>query len=217
MSAAKRPWRPAQRSPLSKHPSDFYETPSCCVDALLGQTSELELRGLIWESAAGKGAISRRLKAAGHKVLASDLVAHPGADAGIQTPVDFFELREPPPGASVIVTNPPYGLADLFIRHGLFSLGLPVIVLLRLQAIEGARRSDLIDGHLRRVWAGRQRLPMMHRQDWQGPRTAFGGAPFAWFCFEPDLRTEPFFEMRRINWRSANCERPGPSIPAARM
>ena len=81
----------------------------------------------------------------------------------------------PPAGVDVIITIPPYKLADDFIRHGL-SLGLPFVALLRLMALEGYGRSDLMDRHLRRVWAGNERLPMMHREGWQGPRTASGGA-----------------------------------------
>ena len=75
-----------------------------------------------------------------------------------------------------------------------------MIVLLRWQAAEGEKRSDIIDGHLRRVWLGRQRLPMMHRQNWDGPRTKSGGSPFAWYVFEPGMRGLPYFEVRRITW-----------------
>ncbi|MGB7974728.1 MAG: hypothetical protein WCF81_10365 [Roseiarcus sp.] len=42
-------------------------------------------------------------------------------------------------------------MADAFIRHGL-SLDLPFVALLRPLALEGAGGSDLIDGHLGRVW-----------------------------------------------------------------
>ncbi len=150
--------------------------------------------------AAGRGAIVRELRAFGHGVHAMDLVAHPGADPGILTPIDFLMEWAKPDCAASIVTNPPYKLADDFIRHGL-GLGLPVIVLLRLMAIEGAGRSDLIDNHLRRVWAGIERLPTMHREGWDGPRMSASGAPFAWFVFEPGPRGNEPVELRRMSWR----------------
>lgn len=154
----------------------------------------------IWEPAAGRGAISRILTAAGHNVRTTDLVAYPGADQGIQAGVDFLMERQAAPLEWAIVTNPPFKLADEFIRHGL-SLGLSVIVLQRLMALEGAARSDIIDGNLVRVWAGIERLPMMHREGWNGRLTPTGGAPFAWFVFSPDKASGSAIELRRMSWR----------------
>jgi len=166
-------WRPAKSAPLSVRGFDLYETPSCAVHALLA-TAEIERlagAGTIWEPAAGRGAIARELIGAGFDVAASDLVAYPGADPGIETPTNFFLESRPPSGVTLVLTNPPYRDADRFIRRAL-ALGLPAVVLLRLMALEGAGRSDLMDRHLRRVWAGIERLPTMHRQGWEGPRTA---------------------------------------------
>jgi hypothetical protein len=168
------------------------------------RTGELERHapgGVIWEPCAGKGAIVRELVAGGFAVVAHDLVAYNGADHGIETKIDFLMERAPPAGARLIVTNPPFKLADHFIRHGL-ALGLPVIALLRLAAIEGSGRADLVDCALRRIWAGMERLPMMHRDGWRGPRNAAGGQPFAWFVFEPGARQGPI-EVSRITWRGA--------------
>ena len=40
--------------------------------------------------------------------------------------------------------------------------------------------------HLRHVFVGIERLPMMHREGWAGPEAQGGGAmPFAWFFFHP--------------------------------
>ena len=51
---------------------DLYETPACAVQALLRAES---LPRTIWEPAAGRGAIVRELRSAGHVLIASDLVA----------------------------------------------------------------------------------------------------------------------------------------------
>lgn len=202
--SARARWRPASRASLKARANDLYETPACAVKALL-RTGEIERLapsgGTIWEPCAGRGAIVRELRAAGFPVVAHDLIAHAGADDGIQTPIDFLMERAAPAGVTAIATNPPYKMADDFIRHGL-SVGLPFIALLRLMALEGSGRSDLIDRHLRRVWAGIERLPTMHREGWTGPRTASAGAPFAWFVFEPGARQGPFFETGRISWRA---------------
>ena len=171
--------------------------PCCAPASLIG----IEARSGSREPAAGRGAIARELKRAGFDVIATDLVAYEGADPGIDTPVDFLLEHAPPPGVGFICTNPPFKLADAFIRHGL-ALGLPVIVLLRLMALEGERRSDLIDRHLRRVWLGRERPPQMHREGWAGPRTISATAPFAWFAFEPSESGRPV-HLERISWRGA--------------
>jgi hypothetical protein len=194
-------WRPAKRSPIADRDSaELYETPACAVRALI-ETGELDrfARGVVWEPCAGKGAISRVLKAKGFRVVAQDLIDYDGADAGIETPRNFFEARKAPAGASAIVTNPPYGQSDAFVRHAL-RLGLTTIVLLPWQRAEGEGRSDIVDKHLRRVWLGRRRLPMMHRQNWDGPRLKTGGLPYGWFCFEPKPKADPAFSTIRTNW-----------------
>jgi hypothetical protein len=186
----------ADRAPLAERGVDLYETPQCAIRALLRVES---LPHVLWEPCAGRGAISRELKAAGHSVVTTDLCWHPGADDGILGGIDFLTERAPPADVTAIVTNPPFMLCDKFIRHGL-SLGLPVIVLLRLMALEGAGRSDLIDRHLRRVWAGRERLPKFQREGWTGKTIATETSPFAWFVFDPESR-DSAIELRRMSWR----------------
>lgn len=188
----------AARHGFQERGNDLYETPAEATRALIKHVP-LPLR--IWEPAAGRGAIKRVLEAAGHEVHACDLVTYDGADEGIFGGFDFLAETIAPAPDCAIVTNPPYKLADQFIRHGL-SLGVPVIVLLRLMAIEGRRRSDIIDSHLRSVWAGVERLPMMHREGWAGSKITTSGAPFAWFVFEPGERKGPI-ELHRISWRFA--------------
>lgn len=182
--------------------ADFYETPECATLALL-RVEALPKR--IWEPAAGRGAISRVLMAHGHAVFAQDLNAHRGRDRHVIPRLDFLEEVEAPPGCECIVTNPPYRMGDAFIRHGL-ELVPTVIVLLRLMAIEGAQRADLVDRHLLRVWAGIERLPMLHRDGWQGRKIRWAGMPFGWFVFTRDGRKprRPI-ELRRVSWREGGA------------
>jgi hypothetical protein len=189
----------AKRSALHERGDDLYETPACAIRTLMNAE---RLPRVIWEPCAGRGAISRELISGGYAVIASDLVAYPGADHGIQTGIDFLMERKPPAGCSAIVTNPPFKNADAFVRHGI-ELGCMVYVLQRLMAIEGANRSDIIDRHLIRIRAGIERLPMMHREGYEGPRTGNSGAPFAWFVFSALPRPpESPIELRRMSWRS---------------
>lgn len=188
----------SDRGKLSERLFDLYETPACAVEALLRVEP---LPHQIWEPCAGRGAISRILSAAGHAVISHDLVAYPGADVGIAAPIDFMKETAAPAGVRCITTNPPFSVADDFIRHGL-SLGCDVIVLLRLMALEGEGRSDLIDKHLVRVWAGRERLPTMHRENWTGSKQKAATLPFCWMVFAPADRGDRPIELRRMSWRS---------------
>jgi hypothetical protein len=187
----------ADRAPLKERGDDLYETPRCAIRALMDVEA---LPHIIWEPAAGRGAIARELEAAGHIVIKTDLCAYPGADEGIASGVDFLMGTRAPAGAEMIVTNPPFKLADAFIRKGL-GFDIPVIVLLRLMALEGASRSDLIDHHLARIWSGIERLPQMHREGWTGPKQTSGTAPFAWFVFAPERKVDQPIPFRRMSWR----------------
>jgi hypothetical protein len=117
----------------------------------------------------------------GHHVLATDLIDYdsPDQDFGRR---DFLLEHRLPAGIESIVTNPPYKNADAFVAHAI-SLCPNVYMLLRLAFLESERRSAILDsGKLARVYIFKNRLPMMHRHGWRGPR-ASSAIPFAWFCF----------------------------------
>ena len=46
---------------------------------------------MLYEPCAGRGAISRELKAGGWRVISHDLIAYEGADSDIQSGIDFFK------------------------------------------------------------------------------------------------------------------------------
>ena len=184
------------RHPLVETGAQLYETPAVATQALLRHEA---LPPRLWEPAAGKGAISRILKKRGHTVVAEDLMAYDGADGDITPGKDFFQAERAPSRCGAIVSNPPFAWADDFVRHGL-ALVPKVVVLLRLAALEGVGRSDLIDRHLVRLWVGKERLPMLHREGWTGPRLNGSAVPYAWFVFERQGRLDGW-EGRRISWR----------------
>lgn len=181
----------AGRHALSDRGNDLYETPPEVTRALLKCEP---LPKYIWECACGKGSISRVLLAAGHKVCNSDLVEYGHGYHGI----DFLLERKMPEHCTAIVTNPPFKLATEFVRHALHLCPGKVVMLLRLAFLEGVGRSDILDGgKLARVHVFKNRLPMMHRDGWQGPR-ATSSTAFAWFCWESN-HVGPA-SISRVSW-----------------
>lgn len=154
---------------------DLYETPPVAVHALLKVE---KLPRDIWEPACGSGNISKVLLAAGHDVVSSDLHDHGYGKSG----VDFLAGKFVPMGGAV-VTNPPYQKAQEFVEKAL-SLSPLVIMLCRLAFYESARRANILDGGaLARIHVFANRLPLMHRKGWDGPK-ASSAMTFAWFVWD---------------------------------
>ena len=154
-----------------------------------------ELPHWIWEPSAGNGAIVRVLRDRGHAVVASDIVAR---EFDLHFVADFFSLKKAPVDCTTIVSNPPYKDADRFVRHAL-DLVPNVHLLLRLAFLESVRRTDLLEHRgLRTVRVFRNRLPMMHRDGWAGPR-ASSSIAFAWLSWDRNHHSPTVIE--RISWR----------------
>ena len=173
---------------------DLYETPAVAVHALLAAEW---LPHRIWEPACGPGAIVRELRAAGHDVVPTDLVDY-GCE-GQSGSVDFLKATTAPAGVEAIVTNPPFKLARPFVERALH-LCPRVIILLRLGFIAGTTRTPILDdGLLARIHVFRNRLPMMHRHGWSGPKTT-SNTEFAWFVWDRGHFGPPL--INRITWES---------------
>jgi hypothetical protein len=186
-----------QKAPLFARRDDLYETPPEAVRALL-EVEQIP-SGAVWEPACGPGAIARVLRESGHEVWATDLVDYDSPDQD-QHGIDFLmEHGSAPYYVGSIVTNPPFKLADQFVRHALL-LCPRVFMLLRLAFLESERRRAIREsGFLRRVYVFRNRLPMMHRAGWTGPRASSAMA-FAWYCWD---RTNPGpTELCWISWKA---------------
>lgn len=178
---------------------DLYETPAVATESLLRAE---RLPHCVWEPAAGRGAMVRVLRAAGHDVYATDLIDYGSPDVDA-TGRDFLAEAKAPTGCEAIVTNPPFKDAPAFIRRAL-DLAPLVAVLLRLSFMESddgnsrSARNDILDGgKLARVHVFRKRLPMMHRDGWEG-RKANSGMAFAWFVFSR-YHAGPA-ALHRISW-----------------
>jgi hypothetical protein len=180
--------------PFAERGLDFYETPEPATRALLDVET---FDGTIWECANGRGAISRVLRAAGYRVVATDVEDYGCADA--QSGVNFLQQSAAPDGVTTILTNPPYMHADDFVRQAL-TLVPRVVLLLRLAFVESAGRSDILDGgQLARVHVFRNRLLIL-------PREESSALAMAWFVWDRDHHGPA--ELRRISWE------PGDEAPA---
>ena len=184
----------AGRHSLADRGDDLYETPPCAVRALLPVDRCPRSSG---SRPAAPAASSRELRAAGHHVYATDLVDYgcPDSESGL----DFLMALEPAFCVGAIITNPPYKLAAEFVTRALM-LCPRVIMLMRLAFLESERRRPILDGgFLARVYVFRNRLPMMHRDGWDGPRST-SSMPFAWFVWDRAHRGPT--ELQRISWES---------------
>lgn len=167
-----------------------------------------------WEPAAGAGNIVKVLRESGRIVVASDIVDRGCPDSKVE---DFLNpsgiVRSDWWDFKAIITNPPFSLAAAFVDRAL--LYVPdVYMLLRLNFLEGGQRDPVRDrilnpgGGLRRVYPFRERLPMMHREGWDGPE-ASSKMTHAWFCWRRGFKGKA--SMQRLSWKNPKPPLPPPA------
>lgn len=177
---------------------DAYFSPPEAAVALL-RIEDAHLPDVIWEPAAGDGALVKPFRRAGFNVVASDI-----ADYGLKrcdTPVDFLKAKKPP-GVEAIVTNPPYKLATQFVLKALDDVPY-VALLLRTNFLESTRRLPFFRQHPpSRIWISSRRLPMMHRHGWDGP-IAGSNTCFAWFIWQASAKHSG--RVRWFDWKNLDA------------
>ena len=121
-------------SATGRRQSDFYPTPPEATIALV-QFLRLERGTVVWEPAFGEGDMGQALGACGLTVYGTDIRG--GQD---------FLVRDHPDGIDApfnwIITNPPFSLAEAFIRHAA-KIGKPFAMLLKSQYWHAAKRAQL--------------------------------------------------------------------------
>ena len=149
---------------------DPYWTPDEATRSLL----EIErLPHVIWEPAAGAGAISKVLRSAGHKVTSSDIARYDDFDLNFSA--DYLTAPAPH-GVQAIITNPPFRLALQFAAKAIAEAPY-VALLLRLNFLESVERLVFFSkAPPARILVSSRRLPMMHRLGWAGRQASSGGA-----------------------------------------
>jgi hypothetical protein len=152
----------------------FYPTPPEGTRALLAVES---FDGSIWECACGAGDMSREFEAAGYDVVSTDLVSRGYGQARIDFLMEYRLL------AANVATNPPFKLAEQFVRHALGLGARKVAMLVRLHFLEGMERAELFAEYPpARVWVFPWRLcitPGEVKDDRGG-----GSIPYAWVIWE---------------------------------
>jgi hypothetical protein len=121
-----------ERSKLSRHEFDFYETPAWLTLLAL---SHIPFSGMIGEPCAGHGAISSILKATGFNVWLNDI--------DLVKPTDYHsdaaksEHWATLPDADWIISNPPYGrLAAPIVQNAYHHARKGIAMVLRLNWLE---------------------------------------------------------------------------------
>jgi hypothetical protein len=163
---------------------DLHETPAVAVRALIEAE---DLPDELWEPACGRGAIVKILRAYGKRMIATDVHDYGFPSTKI---VDFLKLRKVTGARRGIVTNPPYRHADGFVLQAL-RFSDYVAMLLPLSFLEGIERQEWLKvSPLARVHVFSARLPMMHRDGYDGKK-ARNSRAFAWFVWDRRWQEEP--------------------------
>lgn len=167
---------------------NLYETPPEAMHVLLALE---QFSPTVWEPACGRGAISRMLEDAGYAVVLSDINDYGTADKDgeLQAVVDFRQTEAGDGECHDIVTNPPYGgTLSEFIAHALrIHRPRKMACLLNIGAYFGFEDADrnfiMKSCPPARIIAHARRLPMMHRDGWEGKK-ATSQMHTAWFIWE---------------------------------
>lgn len=140
-----------------RKPADLYPTPvdgtESVIPALLVLREYLDAKGApdcrVWEPACGDGRMARVLEWHGFDVLGTDIRETPGYGIG---GIDFLKADEqhlgwnPAEDIDMIVSNPPFSLAELFIRKAL-SITPNVAMLLKATYWNAASRLPFFHEH----------------------------------------------------------------------
>lgn len=195
-----------QRAPKEARGHNLYETHPVAVHALLKHE---RLPYSIWEASCGRGSIVRVLRAAGHRVHATDLIDYGSPDQDASN-IDFLQQTDIPlQQIDGILQNPPFDLAARFVKKSI-ELCPHVYMLLPLRFLEagndktvdGRARLFVLDtGYLARVLVFRNRLPLMHRDGWTGKKST-NTAAYAWFVFSWYHKGPA--QIHRISWQPEN-------------
>ena len=175
-------------APKAERGDNLYETPPEAMHVLLALE---RFSTTVWEPACGRGAISRMLEDAGYGVVLSDINDYSTADANgeLQAVIDFRDTKPGEGECHDIVSNPPYGeVMNAFIAHALrVHRPRKMALLLNINAYFGFEDADrnfiMKTCPPARIIAHAHRLPMMHRDGWDGPK-ASSQMNTAWFIWE---------------------------------
>lgn len=173
-------------SGYNRSENDWYIEPSWTVSALVQAERKIGklFHGELLDPCCGGGNIPKTLASLGHPCKGSDLI-----DRGFGETLhyeDSLKINKP----NTVVSNPPYYLAEDFVRNSLLHTNDRVCVLLRLAFLEGQKRKSLFENTpLARVWVSRKRVSMP--PGGSSIKAAGGTIAYAWFVWEHGHKTTP--------------------------
>ena len=152
---------------------EWYEEPRACVDALLDAE---KFTGQILDPACGGGNIPKACRARGYDAAGSDIM-----DRGYGTPGRDF-LKQDWLDDNIL-TNPPFSLAEQFVRHGLKCASRKVAIIQRLAFLESKGRKLMFESTpFARVWVCSSRVSMPPGGTDIPAKN--GSMAYAWFVWE---------------------------------
>lgn len=177
------------RNGLARQPNDFYETPTWAIDAVLDHLGVgPEFDGYVIDPGCGTGAIAGRVAARAHKADVRGVEQDEGLLAtarASRSPSIAWEqadwLTWQADGApQLIISNPPYKIADAFVRKALDVAGKKATVAMLLRStfmIPKARRA------LRREFGLPDKLELERRPSFN--RSGTDATEYAWLIWSP--------------------------------
>ena len=188
---------------IGREPDDFYATDPVALEKLLDGCSST-LKGIffaysrwnIWEPACGTGNLAEVLVKRGYHVIATDLkdrgYGMPGYDFLVTN--NFGTKGTSSFMAPIIITNPPYSLANEFIMHALdiLPVGGVYAALMNITYLAGQKRYQNIysKGSLKEVYIFSKRVECWRNND----KEKYGASPmvdFAWYIFQKGYKGQP--------------------------
>lgn len=176
----------SNHSDSNRDDNDYYATDPAALELLLQKES---FDRHVWECACGEGHLSKVLEANGYDVRSTDLIDRGYGVGG----VDFLQETEPFDGD--IVTNPPYKYAKEFVERAirLVTDGHRVVMLLKIQFLEGKARRELFDKYPpKMIYVSTSRINCCKNGDFsKEQRNNNSAQAYAWFIWEKGYSGEP--------------------------
>lgn len=178
---------------------DFYETPLDVTKAFLDASGWQPKTNVIWEPAAGNGAIAFVVKDyfPGAMVVTSDIKARA---LSLTMESDFLQHQWAEGKEFLqnkdIITNPPFSHAQQFVEKALELVNGDIVMLLRLAFLETTARRELFNRkHLREVWVSSKRIhftsPYLTQRERETGKKSNSGMAMAWFIFNRNYIGDP--------------------------
>ena len=157
--------------------NDYYATDPKAAEWLLELEPELDN---IWECACGEGHLAKVFDRAGRLQFATDLIYR-----GYGSVVDFLNTDTNIKYNGNIVSNPPYKIAERFIRKALDTVtdGHKVCMFLKLTFLESKSRKQLFEQYPpKTIWVSSSRINCAKNGDFDKYPSSV--VAYAWYIWE---------------------------------